>query len=557
MSTETDLLARLDNVLDYQALQQLFAEIAAQAHGERTGPELAKKIDDVIRRIEEERAADQKELDGIKERYDAFQQQNRGVVGWFKRHIPFTEARRQDVHHRTELADQQAEVLADNLVIARAQMLKERFLPTADRRMGRQVSDWQAAFDAVRSATDLPALATVVKSLATELARSRTFVELIEKDVEAFAAASFASKEDRARRDEDLVAARQELKGLKDDVDREEKLKRNGLKRLGELVTQNLTVNDSAFRDDVRQLAELEASLSRLAAAGQAIVELAAVAQKIASSSKELQSLPEQLQLLRVEHQQADRRQSDAAVAEARKTAVAEERRIRIDDARRRIEQAQQSLAGAQQADAAWHAQQKSMAQMVEAAPDASPHAGHLAECRAALTAAQAGYQEASQSFEVAKRDADQARAALEANRGQLSANDAKIAALEQRRIQLQHDLPQASLAGQSAFAKAAAALHAFLSREPAVAETSVSPPYGCVGGNQLNASWGDSLLHPDRDFARHLQAIALLEQLNQWQRARQQELGRQRDSISARRTATWKRRCSELVGDSLAAEIA
>lgn len=559
MSTETDLLDRLDNVLDYKALQNLFSDIAAQAQAAREDAGLARKIDNCIRRIEEERASDQRELEEIKGRYETFQEENRGVVGWFKRHVPFTESRRQDVHHRSELADQQAEILADNLVIARAQMLKERFLAPAERRLGRRPVEWQADLDAAHSVEQLPGLATALKSIVAEIDRSHGFIELVKKDVEAFAGAAFTAKEDRVRRDGDLTAARRELTELAHEVEQKDKLKREGLARLGRLVTEELTATDSAFREDGRQLAEIDASAARLAAVREAVGQLTAAAEKIGAQSKELQALPEQLQQLRVERQQAERRQTDAAVAEARKSAVADERRTHLDETRRRLEQAQQSLAGTQQADAAWRAQhtpEKSMPQMVEAAPDDSPHAAHLCEARAAVAAAEAGFQETSQSFEMAKHDADQARAVLESGKGQLAATDAKIAALEQRRVQLQRELPQASLAGQAAFAKAAAALTTYLNNERASTTTTMAPPYGCVGGSQLNASWGDALLHADRDFARHLQAVALLEQLSQWQHAGQSELERERATLADRRTAAWRRRGRELVGDTLAAEM-
>lgn len=559
MSTETDLLDRLDNVFDYKALQDLFSDIAAQAQVAREDAGLARKIDDVIRRIEEERASDQRELEEIKGRYQTFQEENRGVVGWFKRHVPFTEARRQDVHHRSELADQQAEVLADNLVIARAQMLKERFLAPAERRLGRRPVEWQADLEAAHGVGQISALATTIKSLVPEIDRSHGFIELLKKDVEAFAGAAFTAKEDRVRRDGDLAAARRELAELANEIEQKEKLKREGLARLGRLVTEELTSTDGAFREDARRLAEIDTSAARLAAAREAVGQLSATSEKIGAQSKELQAVPGQLQQVRLERQQAERRQTDVAVAEARKSAIADERRSRLDEARRRLEQTQQSLAGTQQADAAWraqHAPEKSMPQMVEAAPDDSPHVAHLREGRAAVAAAEAAFQEASQSFEMAKNDADQTRSALASGKAQLGTTDTKIAALEQRRVQLQHDLPQASLAGQAAFAKAAAALATYLMNEPAGTTTSVAPPYGCVSGSQLNASWGDALLHADRDLPRHLQAMALLEQLSQWQQSRQHELERERATVADRRTAAWKRRCREVVGDSLAAEI-
>lgn len=559
MSTGADWLSRLDNVLDYQALQQLFSDLTTQVQSGREDPGLAEKIDQVIRRLEEERASDQRELDEVKQRYDSFQQDNRGVVGWFKRHVPFTETRRQDVQQRSEISDQQAEVLADNLVIARAQMLKERFLVPGQRRLGRRAFEWHGELESAHSVAHLPTLVASLKSLAPEIERSRAFLDLVKKDVEAFAGATFADKEDRRRRDADLQAARSELAELDKEVEQKEKLKHDSLSRFGRLVTEELTSTNSGFREDVRHLAELEASATRLAAARDALAQLATAAEKIGAQSKELHGVPEQLQLLRVERQQAERRQTEAAVAEARKTAIADERRTRCDETKKRLEQAQQSLAAAEQADSAWrsqHADQKSMAQMVEAPADDSPHSNQLREAQSAVATAQTAYQQESQSFEMAKKDADQARAALEAGKGQLNATDGKIAALEQRRAQLQHELPQSSLAGQAAFAKAAAALANYLNNEPARTTTTLAPPFGCVTGSQLNASWGDALLHPDRDMSRHLQALALLEQLSQWQQGRQQEVDRERSTIDDRRTAVWKQRCRELVGDALAVAL-
>ncbi|HEV3344680.1 MAG TPA: hypothetical protein VG125_30165 [Pirellulales bacterium] len=555
MAAETDWLDRLDNVFDYQALQQLFSDLAAQAEAGREDPGLAAKIDDCIRRIEEERASDQRELDEIKGRYEAFQQENRGFVGWFKRHVPFTETRRQDVQHRGELADQQAEVLADNLVIARAQMLKERLLAPANRKLGRRPVEWQGELQPPVAATHLPSLAGSLQTLAAETGRSHGFLDLVKKDIEAFAQAAFTAKEDRARRDADLAAARQELTGLVQEVEQEEKLKRDGLARLGRLVTEELTATNAAFREDARQLAQLETSAGRLAAAREGLDQLRGAAERIGTQTKELQGAPEQLQLLRVERQQAERRQTDAAMAQARKAAVADERRIHHDEARRRLEQSQQALAAVEQADAAWrsqHTPEKTMTQMVEASPDESPHAAHLREAQAALSAEQAGYQQVLHFFETAKQDATQARAAVEAGRGQMAAIDARMAALEQRRAQLQRELPQSTMAGQAAFARAAAALATYLNNEPAGTSTTLAPPHGCVSGSQLSASWGDALLHADRDFARHLQALALLEQLSQWQRERQQELDRDRASLRDRRAAAWNSRCRELVGDAL-----
>ena len=58
-----------------------------------------------IRRIEHERACDADELRSLESQYSAFKKDNRGVLGWFRRHVPFFQARRLDVQHNDKLSD--------------------------------------------------------------------------------------------------------------------------------------------------------------------------------------------------------------------------------------------------------------------------------------------------------------------------------------------------------------------------------------------------------------------------------------------------------------------
>ena len=128
MTTPAPWLERLTRATDYRELQLVFTEIAAEA-GRTTDPVgLARQIDEAILRIERERLHDEDELRSFEREYESFKESKSGVVGWLKRHVPFTETRRQDQEHQQAVEDQQAELLADNLVIARAQMLKESLL---------------------------------------------------------------------------------------------------------------------------------------------------------------------------------------------------------------------------------------------------------------------------------------------------------------------------------------------------------------------------------------------------------------------------------------------
>src|SRR5687767_100872 len=175
MSSAASVLDRLNSATSYQQLQAAFAEIVSQAHAKPEDPELARTIDEVVRRLEQERARDEQELREVQSRYESFQTQHQGVVGWFKRHIPFTETRRLEVEHRGEVADQQAEILADNLVIARAQMIKERLLGPSQRKLGRRPPEWRSRYDAGLSPPNLTSLGDTLKELDSEIERSGHF----------------------------------------------------------------------------------------------------------------------------------------------------------------------------------------------------------------------------------------------------------------------------------------------------------------------------------------------------------------------------------------------
>src|SRR5262249_7368670 len=159
----------------------IFSEIAAQVRAGAGGApgELARHVDEAIRRIEAERARDQRELEEIQARYDTFRAENKGVVGWFKRHLPFTETSRLEGEHTSDVAQQQAEILADNLVIARAQMLKERFLGPADRKLGERPAAWRVRLDETAAGRELARFGQTLQDLASEGERSRAYLDAI------------------------------------------------------------------------------------------------------------------------------------------------------------------------------------------------------------------------------------------------------------------------------------------------------------------------------------------------------------------------------------------
>ncbi len=113
-------LERLNQATEYRDLQSVFAEIAADARSVTDSAQLAASIDEAIYRIQRESLRDEQELAALRGEYETFKQQHKGVIGWLKRHIPFTETRRREKHHTQTVSVQEAEVLADNLIIALA-----------------------------------------------------------------------------------------------------------------------------------------------------------------------------------------------------------------------------------------------------------------------------------------------------------------------------------------------------------------------------------------------------------------------------------------------------
>src|SRR5690349_5395647 len=106
MATAPSWLDRLNTATDYRELQEVFNEIIKQAQAGGANDDFASKIDEAIRRLAAERDRDEKQLAENQAAYDSFKQDQSGVIGWFKRHTPFTQARRDELTHRGSIADQ-------------------------------------------------------------------------------------------------------------------------------------------------------------------------------------------------------------------------------------------------------------------------------------------------------------------------------------------------------------------------------------------------------------------------------------------------------------------
>lgn len=257
MTTHNRWLDVLQNATSYSELQNVFSEMALEASSTDNAPALAASIDEAIRRIEQERDRDEAQLDDVTSKYDSFKQQQSGVVGWFKRKLPFTETRKQELGHLGALSDQKAEVLADNFVIARAQMLKEKILQAPLRHMGNRPKDWQERFLQHDSVQGVQPFGTIATELGNALIQSKAFIESIRVEIDAFSTAGFSEKEDRSRRDTDLLAARGELKLLENEDREKQVMRSNAIKRLGALIQTDLIATDPSFRTISQQVAQL------------------------------------------------------------------------------------------------------------------------------------------------------------------------------------------------------------------------------------------------------------------------------------------------------------
>lgn len=554
-------LNRLDRATNYRELQEIFSEIAATAQSGGEHTDLARTIDEAVRRLEAERASDERDLQEVQSRYDSFRQENQGVVGWFKRHIPFTTTRRQEGEFKGDLAQQGAEILADNLVIARAQMLKERFLGPDNRKLGQRPADWRVRLEAASADPELAPLGQTLKDLDGELERSRAFLSELKHDVDAFADAAFKSPEDRQRRDADLSATRQEVAELTQEVDVEAALKESGLKQIGARVVAELDATDSAFHADGQQIGKLRGVLARTDEARTSLGNLITAAAPLAKLVEEMKEIPVKMQEMRQSLTKLENQCKESTADCNKKVTISAERGSEFEAAQRDVEQTRQLLASAQQFFDAWQAEcrtNQTISPPAEA-PSESPMWRRLSEAKAAAAAAQARLTNATPPFERAKKEAEAAQSAVRELTKQFEAKRDTLQAIERRTPLLKLELIACIDRTQATFAAAATGFGAYLATERA---TSAAPynsqelgagTYGWLGSRGLEHSMSDALVQAERDYQRHLQAVQVLNRTSRWLDEQRKAADQERAAIQKRRDAAWKCRCRELLGDQIA----
>ncbi len=343
MASNSDWLERLQRASDYQQLQSVFFEMVAESRVTDDGARLAESIDEAIRRIEQERARDQSELETYEQQYAEFKSQQGGVVGWFKRHLPFTETRREDRRHRDAVADQSAEILADNLIIARAQMLKQGLLPPQSRQLGFRPDQWRARLLECESTERIKSYGDAMTDLSHELTTSKAFANEVRQDIDAFSHAVFLNADDRHRQQKDVEAARNELAVLETEIEQERQLLDSSIKRAGELVTDELSQHDREFHQLLQRVDQLQRSARLAKTALESGTELSDLFTTLGKLSQEADSFAHK-------HQQIDSK--------------AQRLREDLQASQGRLDQAQQQLSGV----AIHHDQAKTRADQADAA---------------------------------------------------------------------------------------------------------------------------------------------------------------------------------------------
>lgn len=554
-------LDRLDRATNYRELQEIFSEIAATAQSGGEHADLARTIDEAVRRLEAERTSDERDLQEIQSRYDSFRQENKGVVGWFKRHIPFTTTRREEGEFKGDLAQQAAEILADNLVIARAQMLKERFFSPDNRKLGQRPPDWRIRMEAAAADRELAPLGQALKDLDGELERSRAFLSALKHDFDAFADAAFKAPEDRQRRDADLAAARQEVSELTQEVDVEVALKQSGLKQLGARVVAELDATDATFHADGQQVDKLRGVLARTDEARTSFGNLITAAAPLAKLVEEMKEIPAKMQELRQSLTQLEHKCMESNADVNKKATIFAERSSEFEAAQRDVEQTRQLLASAQQFYDAWQAECRANQTNSPPAeePSESPMWRRLSEAKAAASAAQARLTNATPPFERAKKDAEAAQSAAQELTKQLDVKRDSLQGLERRTPLLKLELIASVDRTQVAFAAAATGFGAYLARERAMSAAPYHPQelgtgsHGWLGSHGLEHTLSEALVQAERDYQRHLQAMQVLNLASRWLDDQRKAADQERAVAQERRDAAWKRRCRELLGDPLA----
>ncbi len=311
-------LERLSSSTTYAELQTLFESIAGEARTADDPRAIAAALNEAVVRIERERERDEEELHAFEDEYAAFQSDQRGVLGWLRRHVPFTATRRREKAHQETLADQRAEILGDVLVLARAAMLREQLLPAEERESGPDADAWRERLAGDQAPDGLRAYADTTAALGTQLERAEAFVQGIRTDIEAFEDADFAAEEDRRRQQQGIAAARSELAEIEARLRANDALRGEALQHLTTTLTEELQAEGGAYAHITQAVPRLEKARAEAHAVEDCLAELREGAAMLIELERRLVGLPEKQQGLADEAERLTAACRDARAKHAR-----------------------------------------------------------------------------------------------------------------------------------------------------------------------------------------------------------------------------------------------
>ena len=379
-------LRRLERRTEYSELREIHDQIAEDARAPDDPAALVVGIEEAIRLIGRESVRDRGDLASFEEAYGEFREKERGVVGWLRRHVPFSETRRKEKERRGEVEDQQAELRANLLVVARLRLLKDGLQSESTRLLGAPTKVWEERIEKHRMRGALRDVARVAMDLNAATRAGEDFLSDVRTDVEGFGDADFGAKEDRARQASDLEAARAELGAGLLETERKRDLFQRSRERLRVSLEAVLQDQDAAYRDltdRIQRVSIAERASEALGEHFDALHEALDSMQHRAREEAELVTDPGEV--ARATTQLKDRLRGaqldvDAAERDVARTVgdVLEEEK-EVAAARRALDAAQADLRT-----------QSEQAGMVEADPSAGFDDRIVREAEAALTAAKA-----------------------------------------------------------------------------------------------------------------------------------------------------------------------
>ena len=544
-------LERLGRATEYRELHDLFAEIAADARTAQNQLEFANYIDEAIGRLLKETRYDKEDLQKVAVAYDSFKEQHSGCIGWLLRHLPFTAPRRQEKLYNRNLADRQAEMLANRMIIARAEIIKEQLLPPDTRQLGHSFNQWQQRLTECNSLARIHELAARVRDLRLEIEQSQAFVKRLDSDLDAFANARFSEQEDQRRKDVDLSAARNELSVLKSEISSEQSLRADSIQLLGRIVSDDLSSGDSNYRSILHRLGMLETASERAKKAEDSFKQLHSSIEPIYQSAKELESIPDRRQRLFEQIQKIKRDAEDADRRRAKLAADFASHVTRYDTAKDNVDRAR---SGVNAAKGVYDAYLVEIGAVELPPDDSSPVAAEYARRQDELKRAEAELKTIARPYEAAKSDLRRAEQEAEALQNKATKLKHEEDSLGQQLQQLRAKVNAAQVHLREAIVAAEKNAEHFMEALGPIDRDNAKLEFDRI---IPNSQWGSSPLAPSSDSKHDLkQTQDLYARALRHLKEVRDSLDRDLSSNEEHRKSLFAARCTELLGDKLSKEV-